>query len=640
MSESKSTDLNPKDNTYEADVRERIGWWVMMVLVLGLALYIVIEQVGHLPYALFFWPDISNVLPNRLLVTDDMANAKAITNVGSYFEWPEARIYDQADGTVQLDYQMPAFRSSTTTLVKKTVKLTYLQDQAGALLRLDPSQTVTATHSPHDLVEGNRNAFYTPGRLRSLVSAQQGLQWTSSNSLQWQAWSTSFLREQPLSTVFSQVQIDTEDQVIDLPDPSTINHGMTQQVLRWADQDYNRKSYWLKTNRGSLLMDAYRRGDQISCFYHESLGWWQTSQAGWFITDSDPIQDLIELKTSSSVPFWTRDGNMIAVLGPLSRWRIWSQQSDDSSQPYRALVDVSLNVAAVTYQPPTDHVFAWMPDASFLMVPFINSVSSIRKPLILMYTSNSDRSLWTLTGSVIQIEPWTLLNMSGSDLSIAMNARGTTMVVGIPEISAVYRLEKPVGLENSWTYVEKWEIDGISSLGSQVVVSADGNTVVMSAANQDNGKLYIYHRDLYTGTYEMVVGGLTGTSVSSGGKFGGVLSLSADGFTLAVGHDSDSLASVWIWICDPVTMAWSEQTRIVVGNNGGRVLCLSEDGQQLIVKTTQGLDQWWRDGSNWYKCISTLDFIESEQIDQMNMGPRGGFLSTLDQTGQTFRIWH
>lgn len=137
------------------------------------------------------------------------------------------------------------------------------------------------------------------------------------------------------------------------------------------------------------------------------------------------------------------------------------------------------------------------------------------------------------------------------------------------------------------------------SFGAQVVLSTDGNTLVVGAPEKDSGAVdagaaYVFVRENDTWSQQAY---LKAFNPGVGNNFGAHLALSADGHTLAVGAPSeDGLASVLdsgaVYVFARVDGAWPQQAYLKAsntsaGDNFGASVALSADGNTLAIGAPQ-----------------------------------------------------
>lgn len=214
----------------------------------------------------------------------------------------------------------------------------------------------------------------------------------------------------------------------------------------------------------------------------------------------------------------------------------------------------------------------------------------------------------------------TPVSFTGDDYghSVAMSADGKTVVVSGPNISgessvgtatttnSYVSLGSTVTIENPnvgvvWIYdyyssgscgfggfskIAKFEGSKSGGLfGQSVAISADGKIVAVGAINDgDNSEGYVYVYERSDDSYSQV-GILTGPS---SGDFGSSVSISADGNTIVVG-DSDG-GSSYVFDRDEDDIDEDNENGIfelvATLGGGGTQVCMSDDGQTIIVAST------------------------------------------------------
>lgn len=118
---------------------------------------------------------------------------------------------------------------------------------------------------------------------------------------------------------------------------------------------------------------------------------------------------------------------------------------------------------------------------------------------------------------------------------------------------------------------------GNAQQGTSVAISADGNTVIVGGAEDDNGRgsAWIYTRSGTTWTEQT---NLVGTGAIGNARQGSSVSLSADGNTALVGGSSDDAEMGAVWIFTRSGGTWTQQSKLV-GTGSTRV----EDNENTML---------------------------------------------------------
>lgn len=180
--------------------------------------------------------------------------------------------------------------------------------------------------------------------------------------------------------------------------------------------------------------------------------------------------------------------------------------------------------------------------------------------------------------------------------SIAFSADGNTMAVGAAYVNAnIGKVYIYTRSGTSWSYESTLTGTGYSGnpqFGFSLSLSSDGNTIAFSGYqnNSTNSAVWVFTRSGTTWTQQagpITPTGLTG--VYTGGWFGYSLSLAGDGNTLVVGapRDASGLGSVFVFTRSGST--WSQAAGPFRGSgySGSTsvqgVVCISQDGTTLAV---------------------------------------------------------
>jgi hypothetical protein len=131
------------------------------------------------------------------------------------------------------------------------------------------------------------------------------------------------------------------------------------------------------------------------------------------------------------------------------------------------------------------------------------------------------------------------------------------------------------------------EESGAGRFGRSVALSADGDTALIGAPNDDGeaGAAWVLARSGATWTQQAI---LTGAGESGAGHFGRSVALSADGDTALVGapNDDGGFGAVWVFVRSGAT--WTQQAMLTgAGESGrgwfGRSVALSADGDTALI---------------------------------------------------------
>ncbi len=242
------------------------------------------------------------------------------------------------------------------------------------------------------------------------------------------------------------------------------------------------------------------------------------------------------------------------------------------------------------------------------------------------------------TSPLVQLGP----KLTGSEESgegyfgrdVVLSADGETALVGAPheggEAGAVWVFTRS---GSTWTQQAKLtggeEAVGEGHFGHSVALSADGDTAVIGAPNDDDslGAVWVFTRSGSTWTQQAK---LTGVGESDGGQFGAGVALSSEGDTAVIGAPTDdhSLGSMWVFTRSGST--WTQQGSKLEGGEEsgpgelGRGVALSSDGNTALVGAphdSDGVGAVWvfsRSGSTWTQQGSKL--TGGEEVGEVRFG--------------------
>lgn len=251
-----------------------------------------------------------------------------------------------------------------------------------------------------------------------------------------------------------------------------------------------------------------------------------------------------------------------------------------------------------------------------------------------VYIFKRDGMIWLQTGA-------DKADVTGADsfgAAISLSNDGTTLAVGAPQednpntgVAAVdnmngatlsgaayiFAIDSAGGLTQE-VYIKADNAEGGDQFGSSISLSSDGNTLVVGAPGEDSdtsgtaaapplvadtgadvGAIYVYSR---AGATWQLQSYIKASNPDDGDGFGGVVSLSGDGNTLAVGAISEGSSTSGIstmpdnlasgagaaYVFTRSATVWEQEEYIKASNtdandNFGRSVSLSADGNTLAV---------------------------------------------------------
>jgi hypothetical protein len=130
---------------------------------------------------------------------------------------------------------------------------------------------------------------------------------------------------------------------------------------------------------------------------------------------------------------------------------------------------------------------------------------------------------------------------------------------------------------------------GQSFMGAAVAISADGNTILGGAPDDNNniGAAWVFTRS--NGVWKQQGAKLTGIGFDGGALFGNSASLSADGNTAIIGAPYDNRQRGAVFIFNRLSGVWSQLGNKLVSNTGtntaqqGCAVAISADGNTAVV---------------------------------------------------------
>lgn len=216
---------------------------------------------------------------------------------------------------------------------------------------------------------------------------------------------------------------------------------------------------------------------------------------------------------------------------------------------------------------------------------------------------NDDHGLgnWTLYGNEIHGEE----KADESGWSVSLSADGNTVAIGANRNDGngngyvaghvrVFRIDD----NESWDQIGQ-DIDGEAGdrCGESVSISADGNTIAVGCPGNlweadRTGFVRIYRHDNFSSRWKQIGQDIVGDGY--GDVFGVVVSLSADGATVAVSalaHDDEDIGvdagQVKVFHYESTNSTWAQRGQSIVGEReydySGSSISLSADGKILAI---------------------------------------------------------
>ena len=281
-----------------------------------------------------------------------------------------------------------------------------------------------------------------------------------------------------------------------------------------------------------------------------------------------------------------------------------------------------------------------------------NNVPGYVRILSLENSDNLDTGTWKQIGQDIIGEGF--VNSFGK--SVSASGDGKTIAVGAPYNSngngdysghvRIYRLEDD---GTSWEQIGQ-DIDGEAAgheLGHDVSLSADGATVAISAEKADyngvmTGQVRVYRISSAGSSWEQLGQSMYGDKDSD--YFGRSVTISSDGYTLAVGASANNPGYLRVFSLESNnnlgTSTWNQIGQDIIGRaNGigfGMSLSLSEDANTLAVGAPYS-------GYGYVRVYQMNDFKSrwdqiGEDIDGEEVGDTSGISVSLSADGTTVAI--
>jgi hypothetical protein len=157
---------------------------------------------------------------------------------------------------------------------------------------------------------------------------------------------------------------------------------------------------------------------------------------------------------------------------------------------------------------------------------------------------------------------------------------------------------------------------GVVGFGTDVAISADGDTAIVGTPGDDGGRgaAWVYTREGSAWTQQsekLTDGEVTGGSLPETVAFGASVAISADGNTALVGGPGDTAGRGAVWVFAREGSTWTQQGEKVIGGEEegagelGRSVALSADGATALAGgplDAKGVGAAWalaREGATW-----------------------------------------
>jgi hypothetical protein len=252
-------------------------------------------------------------------------------------------------------------------------------------------------------------------------------------------------------------------------------------------------------------------------------------------------------------------------------------------------------------------------------------------------------SVYVRTGTTWTTSPPQFVQSGYSTFSwfgfaVALSSDGNTMAVGSPFENNYYGAVRVYGRSGtSWTHSKDtsgndvvFTVNNDANLGRNISLSSDGNTLAVGSFNENSvaGSVRIYVRNSSTLVWNKTPQ-FYQLGYSADSAFG-VVSLSSDGNTLAVGSvrepSNTYTGAVRVYVRQPGGTSWTQQgyfTTSIPGSYFGTTVVVSYDGNTIVVGS------YMENSNNGAVRIYTRDttLLSWSQL---------GYIITSDYSGGTF----
>jgi len=241
------------------------------------------------------------------------------------------------------------------------------------------------------------------------------------------------------------------------------------------------------------------------------------------------------------------------------------------------------------------------------------------------------------SATFVQQQQLTVTDATNLGDSVGLSADGDTAVVGASDdnagAGAVFVFTRSDGV---WSQPQKLTGNGTSgSFGTSVAVSAGGNTILVGdpGNDTDTGAGWVFARSSESSSFVLVQELIPG---DADGDAGQSVSLSADGDTALLGAPGDGGGAGAAWVFTRTATKWSAPQQLLgAGESGGQSafgdsVALSGDSSSAVVG---GPDDGGGAGAVWFFTRSGSSY--APEGSKLGGASEFGYSVALSQSGQT-----
>lgn len=237
---------------------------------------------------------------------------------------------------------------------------------------------------------------------------------------------------------------------------------------------------------------------------------------------------------------------------------------------------------------------------------------------------------------------------SNQGRNVSISADGNTVIIGAP-IDNYFKGAAWIFVrnENKWsqqgTKLYGTGAVGDAQQGSSVAISADGNTALVGGEYDNSGKGAVWVFSRKGNAWIQEGEKLVGRETSGNSTIGSNVAISADGNTAILGGDGDNISIGAAWIFSRIRGTWIEQTKLVgkgaVRNYDRGCVAISSDGNTALIGSQQGYPSvctiwiFTRNGDTWMQ--------QGEKLESQDYGSSGpgydppGIRAAINANGNT-----
>ena len=309
----------------------------------------------------------------------------------------------------------------------------------------------------------------------------------------------------------------------------------------------------------------------------------------------------------------SRDGNT-AIVGEYASNHVWIFARSGSNWVEQA---TKLTGTGGVYNPnATDSAVAISDDGNTAVVAY--SIDNAGTGAAWVFARSN--GTWTQQGS--KLVGTGSVGMPSQGVAIAISGDGNTIAVGGDSdggdnlhggAGAVWIFARSNGVwQQQGSKIVASDAVGLAAQGSSMVLSEDGNTLLVGGAGDDNGAGAFWQYSRSGGVWSQTGSKVTAVDTAANTFFGAAMAMSSDGQTLAVGgHFNAPYGAFWVFTSSGGP--WIQQGPKLVGwdvpiptESQGTFVAISADGNTIVEGGVGGAWVFTRSSGVWAQRVGKI----------------------------------